>query len=109
MGYSVAAAKKFIGKRVVVSLRHIDEDGNQTYSGFWGVIESAQEDGLLLRVEGGLNESYWGMPPHLDALQPAQHDYYQLGETGEIVTDIDFEAYWTSAPSLELLEQRDAL
>lgn len=105
MEYSVAAAQNFIGKRVIISLRHIDASGGQTYSGLWGVIESAHEDGLLLRVEGGINESHWGMPPDLDALQPAQHVFYELGDSGQTVTSVDFEAYWTTAESLELLEQ----
>jgi hypothetical protein len=107
MDYSVQAAQHLIGKRVVVSLRHIDEAGNESYSGLWGVIDSADEDGLLLAVEGGSDEPYWGMPPDLTAFHPAQHAVYELGESGAVVTEVDLEAYWTIAPNIELLEQRD--
>lgn len=107
MEYSLTAAQRLIGKRVIVSLRHINEAGAETYSGLWGVVESAHDDGLLLAVEGGAEESHWAMPPDLEAFQPAQHAAYELGESGEVVTNVDFEVFFSIAPGVELLERRD--
>jgi hypothetical protein len=107
MEYSITAAQPFIGKRVIVSLRHFHPERPPTFSGFWGVIESIHEDCLLLRIEGGMDESHWAMPPELDALQPAKHDHYEFGDNGTFVSDVDFEAYYSVASSPELLRERD--
>lgn len=101
MEYSIEVAASYIGKRVVVSLRHIDDKGKEIFSGFWGVIESVQDDGLLLKIEGGKRNAYWLAPPDLDAFQPAEHEFYQLGGGDDIVTDVDFEAYWSSSDDPE--------
>jgi hypothetical protein len=97
MKYSLARASQYIGKRVIVSLRHAHPDGSETYTGLWGVVESVHEDGLRLKVEGGTDESHWAIPPDLDAFQPAQHTEYQLGDTGQVVTGVDYEMYWSIA------------
>lgn len=97
MEYSLEAAEAYIGKRVVVSLRDVDSEGEETFSGFWGVIESVQEDGLLLKIEGGREDEYWLMPPDLEAFQPAAHEFYQLSNDDDVVIGVDFEAYWSSS------------
>ncbi len=103
MEYSVEQASAFIGKRIIFSLRYLHEDGTETYAGLWGVVESAHEDGLMLRVEGGTDQSHWAIPPDLGAFQPAQQSEYQFGEDGPLVTDVDYEMYWTIANSAERL------
>ena len=71
MEYTPELAQPFIGKRVVVSIRNIEADGEETFSGFYGVIDSAHEGGLVLRVEGQGDDKYWVMPPDLGALAGA--------------------------------------
>ncbi|MBL0125650.1 MAG: hypothetical protein IPP88_24300 [Betaproteobacteria bacterium] len=106
MEYSVAKANCLLGKRVVVSLRHIGQNNQETYSGLWGVIDSVHENGLLLKVEGGIDETFWMLPPDLDALQPPSKKYYQLDGHDTIVTDVDYEAYFSIADSVERLNSR---
>ena len=106
MEYSVEAASQYLGKRVIVSLRHVYEDGSETYTGLWGVVESAHEDGLLLKVEGGTDELHWAIPPHLDAFVPAKHSHYQLRDSGTVVTEVDYEMYWAVAADPEHLGRR---
>jgi len=105
--YSIELAKKLIGKRVIVSLRHLGVNGEESYEGFWGVIYSAHEDGILLQVEGGLEEKFWMMPPDIDALSPAKHEYYELDGNGVVVENVDFEGYWSTAESIEILDNKE--
>jgi len=104
MEYSKELAEPFIGKRVIVSIRHIDAGGVESFSGLWGVICSVHEGGLLLRVEGGIDDEHWMLPPALDALIPARRESYQHEGFDEPVVDVDYEAYYSSAGSAELLE-----
>ena len=65
------------------------------------------EGGLLLKIEGGLDEEWWMMPPDVDALQPAAKDaVYEFKEGGEPVTDVDYEAYWSIADDVDALRNR---
>jgi hypothetical protein len=101
MEYTPELGQPFIGKRVIVSLREIDVDGEETLTGFYGVIESAHEGGLVLRVEGQGDDKYWVMPPDLDALMPAEAEAYQLERSDGVVTDVDYVARFVSAGSVE--------
>ena len=97
MEYTLEAAEAYLGKRFIVSLRHISPGTEDTYSGLWGVVESVHEDGLLLRVEGGIDDPFWMMPPDLGGIRPAGSRFYQLGDDAEVLQDVDFEAYWSVA------------
>ena len=105
MDYSVDLAKQYIGKRIIVSLRHLQDDGQETYSGFWGRVESVHENCLLLKIEGGKDEPYWGMPPDLNVFQPAKHERYEFGDSEIVVTDVDLEAYYVTAASPGTLQK----
>ncbi len=78
MEYTPQLAERFIGKRVLVSLRDISGDGKETFTAFCGVIESAEVGGLLVRVEGKGDDTYWVMPPDLAALVPAEAEAYEI-------------------------------
>jgi len=104
MAYSVQLAHAYIGKRVMVSIRHVGSGGEETFSGLWGIICSVHEGGLLLRVEGGIADEFWMLPPDLAALIPATHTSYQHEDFADPVVEVDFEAYFTSAESPEDLE-----
>ena len=106
MEYSVKEANSFIGKRVIVSLRYIDENNTESFGGLWGVIDSAHESGLLMRVEGGIEDQFWMFPPDLDALQPPSNKFYQMDGYDTVVTDVDYEAYFSVAASVEALNSR---
>ena len=99
MEYSKRLAQPFIGKRVIVSIRHIGAKGRETFSGLWGVIASVHKGGLLLKVEGGIKDEYWMLPPDLEALIPAKDRFYQLDGSNEIVVDVDYEACFCMAKS----------
>jgi hypothetical protein len=95
--YTVEEARAYLGKRFIVSLRHIHPGADDTYSGLWGIVDSVHDDGILLRVEGGVEDQFWMMPPDLEGIQPAGSKFYQLGDDGAVVQNVDFEAYWAVA------------
>ena|SRR5215831_16376 len=103
MEYTPSAAKPFIGKRVVVSLRERAADGRETFSGFWGIIDSAQQHGIVLRIEGGDIEGFWIMPPELDALEPAEAEVYHFREHETPVRDVDYVAKFLVTDSINQL------
>ena len=105
--FNVNEASKFIGKRVIVSLRNLDDSGNETFTGLWGIVVKVQSDGLLLEVEGGIEDEFWMLPPDVEALQTATLEAYEFMES-TVVTDVDYEAYYSTADSLEVLENRDS-
>lgn len=92
--YSVEKAQQYVNRRVVVTLRHIYPDGGYRLSGFWGTVTLADEEGLILTIEGGLEEKEWYMPPDLTAFEPADNDVYQLSKNSEEIHGVDFEAYY---------------
>jgi hypothetical protein len=108
MEYTIERAQPFIGKRVVVSLRDITANGEEKFSGLWGIVDSVHEGGLLLKVEGGIDEEFWMLPPDIDALIPSKHESYQHEGFDAAVADVDYEAYFSRAESLEDLNDRDA-
>lgn len=97
MEYTVEAAKAYLGKRFIVSLRHITPGSEDCFTGLWGIAVSAHEDGLLLRVEGGIDDEYWMLPPDFGGIKPATSKFYQMGDDAEVLQDVDFEAYWSVA------------
>jgi hypothetical protein len=105
MEYTIESAQTYVGKRVVVSLREIAANGGETFSGLWGVIDSVHESGLFLKVEGGIADKFWMLPPDLDALIPARHPGYQMDGFDKAVGDVDYEAYFSVAESPESLTQ----
>lgn len=70
----------------------ISPDKEAEYSGFWGVIHSAHEEGILLTVEGGSPEEFEMLPPDLSFLQKAENEFYQLNDD-EVVENVDYEVY----------------
>lgn len=97
MEYTVEVAKPYLGKRFIVSLRHINPGAEDSFSGLWGIVVSVDENGLLLQVEGGIDDEYWMMPPDLGGIKPAGSKFYQMGDGGEVLQNVDFEAYWSVA------------
>ena len=96
-------AAKFVGKRIIIGLREVRKDEEDIHSGLWGIIEKVHNDGMLLRVEGGIDEKYWMIPPDLDAIEVAEDSEFQFGEGGPIVTGIELEAYFVFSNSSNLL------
>jgi len=94
--YSIEKASKEIGKRVIVSIRIVSPNQSDEYTGFWGVIDSAHEEGLLVRVEGGSEEKFEMIPADLEFLQKAKEKFYQFKEN-EIIENVDYEVYWSAA------------
>ena len=95
--YTPEKAAFLVGKRVVVSLRHVRPNAEDEHSGLWGIVDSVHEGGILLRVEGGVDDEFWMMPPDLNGIRPAESKFYQLGDAGEVLGNVDFEAYWRVA------------
>jgi len=98
--YSVEAASKGIGKRVIVSIRVISAGQEDTFLGYWGTIDSVYDDGMLVLVEGGSEEQFETLPPSLDLLEQAEYPVYQLNE-GSIVENVDYEVRLVGSDNLE--------
>jgi hypothetical protein len=103
MEYTPQLAASFIGKRVLVSIRDISSDGEESFSAFCGIIESAEVGGLVVRVEGKGDDKYWLMPPDLDALVLAEAEAYEIEGYDQSVKDIDYVACFNAADSIEFL------
>ena len=97
MDYSTKNAAHLIGKRVVISLRKKHPENEDEYNGLWGVINAVRKDGILVEVEGGIDEEFWMMPPDLSSIKKAENKYYQLRDDGQIVADVDYEAFYSIA------------
>lgn len=102
MTYSIDEASKLSGKRVIVSIRTISTDKEDQFSGFWGVIDSAHEEGILVRIEGGTNEEFEMIPPDISFLQPSQNKFYQFNDD-QIIEHVDYEVYWSESEEIENL------
>ncbi len=95
--YSKSSGKEYVGKRIIFSFRHINTDGSQEFEGLWGIVVSAEDEGLVIKVEGGnYDYEYWVMPPDLTALEPAKNKYYEFDDE-TIVEGVDFESYWITS------------
>ena len=97
MEYSKEIAKAYVGKRVIVSLKIIDENQTESYGGLWGVIDSVNEDGMLLKVEGGMEEEFWMLPHDRDSLEIAREIFFHLANDEHVVTNVGFEVYYIMA------------
>lgn len=95
-------AEQFVGKKIIIGLCERRKNEEDVHSGVWGIIKSVSESGLLLEVEGGMEEKFWMIPPDLDAIEIANDSEFQFGEDGPIITDIELEAYFefTENPNL---------
>ena len=102
MEYSLDEASKEIGKRVIVSIRIVSSDKDDEYTGFWGIIDSVHEDGLLVKIEGGSEYEFDMIPPDLEFLQPAKNKFYQFNDD-EIIENVDYEVYWSAADNPKYL------
>lgn len=95
-------AAELVGKRIIIGLQEVKEEQEDIHSGLWGVIESVRENGLLLKVEGGIDAPFWMIPPDLEAIEKASDSEFQFGEDGPVVKGIELEAHYvfTESPSL---------
>jgi hypothetical protein len=94
----------FLGKRTIVSIRQICRDAEDVYSAFWGLIVQVDKEGVLLRIEGGLEQEFWMMPPDLTALNPADKKFYTFEGHEGVVEDVDFVACYDGSDDQGLLE-----
>jgi hypothetical protein len=87
---SSSPPEELLGKRVLVGVTCVDEDG-ETIDRFQthGLVSEVGEHWIVLtRSDGG----EFGVPRELEPAEPGE---YRLRETGEVVVDPDFLARWT--------------
>lgn len=92
MEYSVGQASNEIGKRVIVSVRILMPNNEEQVAGYWGIIDSVDDDGFLVKIEGGIDEEFQRIPPDFNFLQKARDSVYQFG-ANEVIRDVDYEVY----------------
>lgn len=94
--FTEADIDKLLGKTVLIGITTLEADGTfveQTQ--MHGVIEKADQHGIVVALKGKREGETWNMPPDMRAMQPAKAGEYQLRSTGEIVANPDFTATWT--------------
>jgi hypothetical protein len=91
-----ALARGLKGSLVLIGLTQLDSTGRET--GRWqlyGRVMSADEKaGIKVRLEGKREGETYTLPPATDAIRRAKPGNYELGSTGEVVTDPDFTITW---------------
>ena len=87
----------------MVSLRIVTPGQDDEFVGYWGVIESVSEEGMLVKVEGGSDDEYEMIPPDLNYLEEAQHKYYQFNESDDVVEDVDYEVKMVGSNDIDAL------
>ena len=88
---------EIIGKRVLVGMTYVDNDGEPIEQRQkHGVVVRADDEGVYVR-QSGSGEEFW-LPPHRASFQEAEKGEYQLRETREVVVDPDLLATWTIRP-----------
>ncbi|WP_068089726.1 hypothetical protein [Novosphingobium rosa] len=90
-----AFAGELIGSALLIGLTHLDHDG--TLIGreqVFGTVESADsEAGIVLRRHD--DGQSFTIAPILDAIDYAEPGVYQLTDSDQVVTDLDFTALLT--------------
>ncbi len=89
-----ALGKALLGARVLVGITHEDQ-GSSWDEQFFGTVESATADGVLLSLQGARAGNRYNLPPDPRAFLPAQPGTYRLRSTGETVENPDYTASWT--------------
>lgn len=87
-------AAKLLGSVVLVGLTHRGV-GNDTLEQFYGTVERADPDGIVLALSGSRSGENFFLPPDPQAFSPAQPGSYRLRHTGEVVENPDFTTTWT--------------
>lgn len=93
---TAADIEKILGKTILIGVTTLEADG--TLAGqtqMHGVIESADQNGIVVALKGKQEGGKWIMPPDMRAIKPAKAGQYQLRATGETVTNPDFTATGT--------------
>jgi hypothetical protein len=89
--------EEIIGKRVLVGLTYLDNEG--------AVIEQRQRHGVVVRaddegvhVRAAESDEEFTLPPDLESFEEAEEGEYRLRQTGEVVINPDLLAVWTITP-----------
>ncbi len=72
LGWDDALAASYLGKYILVGITYLDAQGKLDYrQQLHGLIESASEEGILIRLRGVYEGETWNMPPMPAAIRPA--------------------------------------
>jgi hypothetical protein len=89
-------ADSYVGKTILVGITYFDHAGKEIRRDqFYGLIESASADGIMIALKGGRAGQSWNMPPYVDGILPAKPGEYRLRSTGEVVKDPDLLMTWS--------------
>jgi hypothetical protein len=88
-------AKRFIGKRILVGLTHMDSENKVKFEEeFHGTIERINsKEGIVVKLIGSNEERF--LPPEVSRLEMMRPGKYEICSTGETVVDPDFSGIWT--------------
>ena len=103
-----AKAQTFLGKIMLVNIRHFDEHGDDLKSEmFHGEIIEIREDAVVLMLRGEKTGETYTLPQILDDLDEPEFPVYKNEETGEIIENPDFIVSFNAGPSVESLQFSD--
>ena len=81
-----------VGRRVLVGITFVDEDGNLVEQRqVHGTVAEVDDEAIVLALP---SRERFGLPPDPDMFEPAEPGSYRLRSTGEVVDDPDFVATW---------------
>jgi hypothetical protein len=86
--------KSLLGALVLVGITR-DEQEESVDEQFFGMVENATAEGIVLSLQGSRAGGYYNLPPDPRAFLPARPGTYRLRSTGETVENPDYTASWT--------------
>ena len=90
--WDAAFADELLGKRLLVGLNYLGQDGNliEQQQCFGRVHELVQHSRIELTLEGGRHGEVFAIPPDMRLIVAASPGQYRLRSTDEVVVDPDY-------------------
>ena len=89
-------AADLVSKTLLVGVTYLDAGGSPVEQvQFHGIVVEADRGcGVTIICQGEQVGRRFTLPPHLEAIEPAEPGEYRLRSTGEVVIDPDFTTSW---------------
>ena len=87
---------ELIDKYILIGITYKDNEENITsYEQLHGVVDTADETDIIIKLKGSNEGKTWSMPPDTSCISIAEPGIYNLKSTGESVENPDLLCTWT--------------